>query len=317
MESRRVGSPTVATKVLYICAPARSGTSILGRTLGSLDGFLYAGEVSDLWKEGLVQRICTCGRTLEECELWSRVLEPGLRFDGIDAYQLARLQESTIPPRHSWRKVRRFLREPVPDASTPAGQYARLLADLYTRIGTAAGGRVIVDSSKDPARAALLSRMPDLSLTVLHVVRDPRATVFSHITRAPRATPGRARPARAAYTALAWLTQHWAADELREAMGRAGMVVRYEDYVQRPSEVLAEIPARVGVNAGSLPLDGDVVELRTGHSVVPPHFEMDPPLRPVALRSRDRWRQELHPLDRLLTTALTLPMLRRYGYLRR
>jgi hypothetical protein len=305
----------VATKVLYICAPARSGTSILGRTLGSLDGFVWAGEVAYLWKEGMVRGTCTCGSTLEECELWSRVLEPGRRFDGVDAYQLARLQESTIPTRHSWRTVRRFLREPVPGPSTPAGHYARLLADLYRRIGAAAGGRVIVDSSKDPARAALLSRMPDLSLTVLHVVRDPRATVFSHITRAPRARPGGARPGRAAYTALAWRTQHRAADELREAIGPAGMLVRYEDYVQRPSEVLAEIPARVGVKVGSLPLDGDVVELRRAHAVVPPHFEVDPPLRPVALRSRDRWLQELHPLDRLLTTALTLPMLRRYGYL--
>jgi hypothetical protein len=303
--------------VLYICAPARSGTTILGRTLGSLDGFLYAGEVAYLWKEGMVRGICTCGRTLEECDLWSRVLEPGLRFDGIDAHELARLQESTIPRRHSWRTVRRFLREPVPGPSTPAGHYARLLGDLYKRIGAAAGGRVIVDSSKEPARAALLSRMPDLSLTVVQIVRDPRATVFSQITRAPRPRPGRARPARAAYVALAWLAQHRAMGEVREAMGRAGMLIRYEDYVQRPSEVLAEIPARVGVKVGSLPLDGEVVELRRAHAVGPPHFGVDPPRRPVALRRRDRWLQELHPADRLLTTALTLPMLRRYGYLRR
>jgi hypothetical protein len=34
----------------------------------------------------------------------------------------------------------------------------------------------------------------------------------------------------------------------------------------------------------------------------------------VALERRDEWFEELHPVDRWLTTAITSPLLGRYGY---
>ena len=54
---------------------------------------------------------------------------------------------------------------------------------LYRAAGEVAGVRQLVDSSKSPLYAAFLRRLPAIDLRVVHIVRDPRATVYSHLRR--------------------------------------------------------------------------------------------------------------------------------------
>ena len=61
--------------VLYLIAKGRSGSNILAHFLGQLDSYCNTGELHHLWKWGLQEsRRCGCGRTVPECELWSRVV---------------------------------------------------------------------------------------------------------------------------------------------------------------------------------------------------------------------------------------------------
>ena len=48
------GAPAV--RVLYIAGSGRSGSTILDRTLGQVDGFFSAGELCNLWGRGLLAR---------------------------------------------------------------------------------------------------------------------------------------------------------------------------------------------------------------------------------------------------------------------
>jgi hypothetical protein len=279
--------------------------------LGSIDGFVSGGEIRELWTGISGGYSCGCGKAHSKCELWSRVLDPGLRFHGLSAEEIALIQRRAVPPKHSWKAVRGFLRRPPTDPSTPEGRYASLVADLYRRMGEAADGRVIVDISKDPAEAALLSRLPEVSLALVQVVRDPRGMVHSHIHRTVDDPSARPHPVITARIAAAWVANEVAAQLVRKAVGAMGTMVRYEDFVRSPRETLARIASLVGVEADSLPVDGSHAELTMAHQ---PRGVGRFPTGRVLLNRAERWREELHPADRALAATLTAPLARRYGY---
>jgi hypothetical protein len=102
-----------------------------------------------------------------------------------------------------------------------------------------------------------------------------------------------------------------AAQLVRKAVGAMGTMVRYEDFVRSPREVLARIASLVGVDAASIPVDGSHAELTTAHQ---PRGVGRFPTGRVLLNRAERWREELHPVDRALAATLTAPLARRYGY---
>src|SRR5207245_1565431 len=60
-----------STKVLYVVGTQRGGTTIVGRLLGALPGFTFAGEVRRIWGRLIPNgQVCGCGRRFEECPVW-------------------------------------------------------------------------------------------------------------------------------------------------------------------------------------------------------------------------------------------------------
>ena len=99
---------------------------------------------------------------------------------------------------------------------------------LYTAAGNVAGVRQLVDSSKSPLYAAFLRRLPTIDLRVVHIVRDPRATVYSHLRRH---SFGYGETFK---LSLWWLRSNVAIEKL----GGAGVPytrIRYEDFVEDPA----------------------------------------------------------------------------------
>ena len=103
-----------------------------------------------------------------------------------------------------------------------------------------------------------------------------------------------------------------------ELLGRTGVPevrVRQEDLVTSPRPVLERILASLGASFRPEDLafasDGHVV-LRANHTV------MGSPLRlvtgPLTLRLDEQWKTALGRRPTALVTALTRPLLRRYGY---
>ena len=63
--------------VLFVMGHGSSGTTILGNTLGEVDGLFHAGELRTIWAEALAGlQQCGCGRPVRECPVWSKVLSP-------------------------------------------------------------------------------------------------------------------------------------------------------------------------------------------------------------------------------------------------
>lgn len=309
-------SPEATTKVIYILGTARGGTSIFGRVLGTIGGAGHGGELRRLWNPGLRPgSTCGCGKPRAECAIWSRLLTPGAPYLEPSLSEVARLQETAAPVEHSWWKALRIIRSSAqPAPGTAEARYLSAFCALYRAFACATGSSVVIDSSKNPADAALLALTRDVATYCVQIVRDPRGVAFSRRKRRAPEEPGRAGPGDAAKTAAYWVMQHLSFEAVRRRYGREReLLVRYEDFVAAPGATVAGVARLAGASPPASPLPvGEPIELPVSHEPDTTSTKFSAPQ--VALRPDSRWERELHPLDRSLMALLTYPLLRRYGY---
>jgi hypothetical protein len=303
-------------KVIFIAGLGHSGTTLLGRTLGELDGFSFVGELFALPGRALMRsKQCGCGSALRDCEFWLKVFEAA--FGGMDR----------IDP-VAWHHLRRDVRiRRLVHLLRPGGrrtlarrwsELSRGMEQLYAAIGRVTSNTVIVDSSKFPLCAYIASGIPSVDLYVVHLVRHPLASVYSWIRRKARRAGGDSGThdhVRAASFSLEWL--HWHALSeilLRRRPGRY-VRMRYEDFVEDPAASIETILRLVGERGGErLPVRRGQVELTVGHSGPgnTARFQMGW----VSLRVDDEWRSRMARLDRTIVALLSWPLRLRYGYRR-
>jgi hypothetical protein len=297
--------------VLYISAWGRSGSTIIDNVLGGYPGVFSAGELHHLWGRGLRhKRHCGCGLPLPRCPHWRAVLDAAYGADRPNPRAVLALQRQVVRTRQT---AKLWLGSP----SAAAREYADLIAPLYRGLAEVTGARLVVDSSKLPAEAALLPHAPGVRPHLLHLVRDPRAVAYSW----SRATPNPDRPktmmSRHSPTVstarwLAWNTMTEASATLAAYRGRR-LRLRYEDFVAAPRDRIGEILSLTGQPDGPGPfLDERTVRLAPNHTVSgnPSRFSSGD----VRIAPDDAWRRGL-PLRAYVTvTALALPLLPRYGY---
>jgi hypothetical protein len=186
---------------------------------------------------------------------------------------------------------------------------------LYASLVQATGARVIVDASKRPEDAAVLAGIDSLDHYVLHIVRDPRAVVFSW-SRAKASPDGgtvmrRMRPPR---IVLAWMENNAGAELLRRHVPRdRWLFTRYEDFVSQPRQVVKEILAFMGEEGDPPFISPDTVVLDVNHTLLgnPDRFRTGE----VRISPDDQWRTGLSRRLRTVIGAVTLPLMHRYGYL--
>jgi hypothetical protein len=90
-------------KVLYIAGEGRSGSTILGRIIGNLNGFVSTGELRLIWQHGLIQNIrCGCGVPFRECPWWTAVLAAAFGgTDQVDAHEMSHYEAMLPVPRYA------------------------------------------------------------------------------------------------------------------------------------------------------------------------------------------------------------------------
>lgn len=293
-------------RVLYVTGWCRSGSTVLANLLGELPGVTHAGEMTYLWANGVLRTgtntICGCGQDLSSCAIWTRVLAEVADGDprgaaaemvaGHEAYLRTRHTRARLAEAESPRRVRPLLER---------------TAACYRAIGDILGAEVVVDSSKFPAEAATLCRMPDLDVRILHLVRDPRATAYSW-WRAKSYIPAMGVARSTAY----WTGFNLASERVGRAFPDRYLRVRYEDFAERPAEVTAAVMRLAGLD-GPPPVDAaGAATLGPNHTVTgnPDRLRHGP----VTIRADDAWRRGLPRGEALVAAGLALPLLRRYGY---
>lgn len=308
-----------ALKVLYITGAGRSGSTVLGNLLGEADGFFHAGELRSIWWLGMQHgRLCGCGVPVARCDFWSSVLRSVLEDPAVPAADpgtVSRWHQEVVRVRYTLRFLR--MAPGRPSGWTPLDAYMRVSTRLYRAIAEASGARVIVDSSKRHTDAAIVRLLPGIDPYFVHLVRDPRAVAYSW--RRHKASPGEGdadeMPRYSATTSSRiWLTLNLGAELLRRRCGAGRfLTVRYRDFVEDPRRTLEAIAGMVGEPDVALPLvDDRTAELTRNHTAGgnPDRFRVGR----VALHPDEEWQGQQPWPDRLVVTALTLPLLPRYGY---
>ena len=317
--SDKSASREPSIRVVYVGSWSRSGSTLLDLMLGQTKGFVSTGEVRSSGSAGLVKRQpCGCGLAVLDCPFWHAVLDEAFGdAEDVDAKAILRLQRRVdglartpwvLSP---WRR-KRFRRD--------LRRYREVLAKLYRAIHTVSGASVIVDSSKYAAYGAILAGIPGMDLSVVHLVRDSRAVAHSWTRKKALPEVSEDEHVEARYmpvfgpvrTALYWDLEHVALG-LVKRMARGRYVIRYEDLTRNPMAVLSEALRRVGIHADVSFLGSGRLHLGDNHLVAgnPVRFERgDVPITPD-----DEWRSRLPSDRRRIVTALTWPLLLRYGFL--
>lgn len=285
-------------KVLYIAGSTRSGSTLLARLLGEINGFINVGEALR-WIFN-IRRMpreipCGCGNPVFECPFWADIAD-GIENSSIQEFGTKAIRIRYLPLLMSPIKPPKFQEK----WNNLLSLTEKLLEDIIVK----SDARVIVDSSKNPANAYVLSNIAKVQLYIVHSIRDPRGVVSSwskhksYLGSFPTST-----------VTWWWLSYNLSAEILR-AYAKKFISVRYEDFVQSPEKTLGKIirdideapdgvnfikenQAQVGIQHG---LAGNPDKLSSG----------------IIKIRENQWHL---PLSRnIMVSIFTLPLLLRYRY---
>lgn len=317
-ELKRKMSNQDKIKILYIGGSGRSGSTLLLRMLGQLDGFLSVGELWHVWQEGFIDnRLCSCGNKFNQCEFWTAVVDEAFGgFQNVNLDEIKAIDGSVKNNFNLPQLTFPFLR--TLKFQKTLDMYLCTLTMLYRAIQKVSGCRVIVDSSKGPRYAYALNQIPDIDLHIVHLIRDSRAVAYSwqKVKRKPEVywkTDYLERPDPIS-TALNWdivnilfqVFKNRDVDYFR---------VHYEDMIRQPDDWFSQIVEHLGEDGSGIRdiLKGNSVHLRIDHTASgnPNRFQHGP----IKLRPDMEWEQKMAKIQKFIVTALTFPLLQRYGYL--
>ncbi len=281
--------------------------------LGELEGFHAAGELIKAWKQGfLSNNHCGCGMPVSSCPFWKQVLErafgPGMAGSHARINELSlRHPVAASPPLRLLTTARRS-----PGRTT---SYDTETALLYRALQELTECQIVVDSSKSIGYAEHLNDIPELDVHVLHLVRDPRGTAYSWLRkkRVSALDDQMMLVQSPATTARRWLKTQMLAELLWKSRTGRYHRMRYEDLMRDPAGNLRVAAQLVGENPRQLPLEGpSTVRLREMHTAAgnPNRFSNGA----IFLRVDDEWISGMRTQDQLTVTAITLPLILRYGY---
>ncbi len=203
---------------------ARSGSTILGVTLGNCEGVFYAGELGGWLEKSGVSNYA--GE--ERARFWSGVLE---QVDGaaeLFGKETRRaVERSTAAFRVDEWPARRRLRR----------RFHRVTEELYRAIARASAAQYIVDTSSHPLRARELQKLAGVELYLVYLVRNPHSVVNSFTS------PGIAQysKSRLVTNAYIWLTHVLAVLVFLRQPRERRLFTRHEDFLGDPERVLRTV----------------------------------------------------------------------------
>jgi Sulfotransferase family len=278
--------------VLYIAGYTRCGSTLLGRLLGALPESVAIGEGAAHYfrPRALTDSPCGCGLCVEACPFWKCV-----NFSTTSHSFDSRLfQLRKFPLLEYYCRQRK--------AGTQ--NLLEMMKRLYERVAEETNAHIIVDSSKTPQHAWLLSLISGIDLSIVHLVRDPRGVVNSY-----RRAKGYLPQMSPLVVTAGWTGLNIACERLRDRVTHY-RILRYEDFVAAPRAITAEIAASLGYVGELAPFVRDsTVELRSQHMLGGNPDKLERGTVKIEARST-----ELSSPTRTLVSLATAPLLWRYGY---
>jgi hypothetical protein len=300
-------------KVLYIAGRGRSGSTLLERLLGQIEGFFSVGELR-LWNRRLREgRRCGCGAPLGKCEIWNSAL--GKAFGNLDRIDDAKLDLHEWGA-HSRTALLMLLSRDYAEFEPCVVAYLAQLERIYHAVQSTTGCKVIVDSSKSPVYVHGLGMLPSIDLYMVHLVRDPRAVAYSWLRQQRR--PKIDDPLSNRVFGPVKSSLFWSATNLLTEIAKAQfrdnfLLLRYEDFIRKPEESMKRILTLVGEESRDFDfMTRNRVQLGINHTVSgnPNRFRTGA----IHLLLDEDWRISMKASDKRCVSLLTWPLCLKYGY---
>ncbi len=306
--------PSRKLRVVLVAGAGRSGSTLLTLMLGSHPDAFAVGELRYLWARGIVERrSCGCGQPVPECPVWSKILDRA--FGDLSATEVTRAIDALNwlgDPSNLPKLLRRGERGPFPELHGLRDQ----LSDLYQSTADVTGATLIVDSSKPPTYGWFVGTLPNIELSVIHLVRDPRGAAFSWLNPKPATDrpSGGLMPRKPPWkSALNWDLWNTATELLFRGRPDRVLRIRYEDLVADPHRTLSSVLEFLGYPEHALAsMSGDHFTRGTSHTVAGNPSRLAD--EPTTLKLDAAWHSDMTPWSRRVVTALSTPLLHHYGY---
>ena len=301
-------------KVLAIVGVGRSGSTILSKSLGAIEGFVNIGEPVMVWEHGLkANQKCGCNSKFNSCEFWNAVLKKTWgELDDItktDISHLYHLFEAQDIP--SYRQLLRgyTLENQFNSSETlKASNYMANLEKFYNSLYTVGGNQILIDSSKLPTYLHLLSLLPSIDLFLLHLVRDPRAVSFSWQRK-------KARQKSILKSSREWLSWNLFFDYFGYKLSENYIRIYYENFIEKPRVTIRNILRFLEepeVNADFPFIDDNTVRLYKDHNIGGNTSRKS--VGSTVITPDNEWRYNLSFVNKYFVSCITMPLLFRYGY---
>ena len=295
-------------QIIYIAGEGRSGSTILDRTLGGIEGVSSFNEMHVILKpDYLDEQLCSCGEPPDQCPFWTAVNADLARDFDLDRMQKlsAKFDRSGAMPRLFfgliWGNTRRELRE-----------YAAFCKAQMEAIAYHAECDTIVDSSKVPTRSLILRRYADLDVYTIHLVRHPGAVAASWARKkVDPSLKGDMTQYSKNRSYGVWIYKQLTSELLR--FGGPYLPLRYEKFAKSPRSTVTEIMNFVPglMDRETRFLSEREVDLPPLHSLSgnPDRFQSGP----TEIREDKKWKSaEAGGLG--IWSVILFPFMLRYGY---
>jgi len=310
--------------LVYIVSNGRSGSTLLDLLLGAHPDAITVGEIHILpWelKLGGVQP-CACGLPVPECPFWKDVTNE-VRFNELKGTPIEFFRQG-----HERGKVLRpkLLRQLLftPKNNDPLNQktleygynnYLLFKAVLFVAHNHFdKKSRWLVDSSKDFYRLIWLQRSGYFNIKIIHLVKDPRAFVYSMtktwLINKSGSTCSPKIIRKTVRMAGRWLVENSLINLAcrREFNPNQVAKLRYEDLAAHPEESLTSICNFLGWRYTHNMLE----DFRTQacHAIAGNIMRYET----TGISLDEKWRDHLPKVHTVLSRIITYPMQRRLGY---
>lgn len=224
--------------ILYVMGTGRSGTTILEVLLTNVDGISGTGELKHIFRDGYLRGLpCACGKLGYECELWSGVLGSA-RWSREDCVRYG----AAIEALEGHRNFPRVYLGAIDRRK--ASLHVQATTEILRSVRRFTGSRVIVDSSKYPARALLLARMYPTKVRVLCITRSAAGLIAAF----QKKNDGEQRPKSRLEAAIYFLYVLLCMRLVRARLGERCLTIRFEDMTRDPISVLSRIESWSGIS---------------------------------------------------------------------
>lgn len=304
--------------VLYIAGCGRSGSTLLERILGEIEDFFTVGELGLVWERGFIEnQLCGCGQPFSDCSFWKRVVSMGFgRIDPTEINKILFLRNKVMRTRHIPLLLSERLRSK--EYNLKLKELTDILGIFYSEIQKQSQARVIVDSTKFPLYALLLSNIRDINLHVLHLVRNNKAVAYSWQRKRLRPeieNQTEFMPQYSVYkSSKEWNKSNYLSMLLRYRPVKYHLL-RYEDFIRNPQQKLNDILASFQIEVGDISklFKNDLISFKKkSHTVSgnPMRFQTGE----IEIRADDEWENKLPLKDQIISQMLTYPLAKFIGY---